>query len=380
MQLSFASVFLSVALASTVSAGPVFGRQDNQKSMGPAEGSSVGAAYFITNEATGNFIVAADIGADGKLSLRTATGTGGLGAHGLPANGPDPLFTQGAVKASSSGNIVASVNAGSNTLSMLGRPVGSGGEFPVSLAINKAGNSLCALNGDFCFKIDKKLGLMPIPNTTRSLKLNQTTPATGPAGSASHVVFTEDNTQLVASVKGVPPQPGFLAVWDVASDGSLSTDFQSRLMLVGFDIFDFGNLNTAGSASNGTRSSAVGIDGQSATCWSSFSPKTGNFYLTDIGTSIVTEVNVDENLRGTIVKQYNQGNESATIDNDIASVGKNDFMYVLAANATAINVLSLNGPGEAESIQKVDIAAPAKVAGLTISASNLQGMTTFIKK
>lgn len=163
---------------------------------------------------------------------------------------------------------------------------------------------------------------MPIANTNRSLKLNQTTPATGPAGSVSHVVFTEDNTQLVASVKGVPPQPGFLAVWDVAADGSLSQDFQAiapaqggllpfsmtvipgkNAILatdagLGFDIFDFN-----GAGNNGTdRSSTVPIDGQAATCWSSFSQKTGNFYLTDIGTSQVTEINIDDNLKGTIVK------------------------------------------------------------------------------
>lgn len=59
------------------------------------------------------------------------------------------------------------------------------------------------------------------------LNLNQTTPATGPAGSVSHIVFSEDNKQLIASVKGVPPTPGFLAVWDVADDGSLSESFAS---------------------------------------------------------------------------------------------------------------------------------------------------------
>jgi hypothetical protein len=32
-------------------------------------------------------------------------------------------------------------------LEMIGKPVGSGGEFPVSLAINKAGNSVCTVNG-----------------------------------------------------------------------------------------------------------------------------------------------------------------------------------------------------------------------------------------
>lgn len=150
------------------------------------------------------------------------------------------------------------------------------------------------------------------------MNLNQSTPANGPAGTASHIIFSEDNTQLFVSVKGIPPTPGFLAVWDVASDGSLSEDFNSvapaeggllpfsmtliegtNALLatdagVGFDIFDF--------SSGSNDSSVVPIEGQSATCWSSFSNQTGNFYLTDIGTSIVTEVNVDQNLKGSIVQ------------------------------------------------------------------------------
>jgi len=383
-------------------------------------GNAVGAAYFITNEPSGNFVVAASVGPDGKLTLRQATSSDGIGSHGQPGTGPDPLFTQGAVKASAAGNIVATVNAGSNTISvfnidptnptnleMIGDPIGSGGEFPVSLAINKAGNMVCALNGGAingvaCFSVDKTKGLSSVANTVRSLNLNQTTPATGPAGSASHVIFSEDGTKLIASVKGVPPTPGILAVWDVAADGSLSQDFQAvqpatggllpfsmtvipgkNAVLatdagLGVDVFDFNSPPVSGVAAG--KSSTLPIAGQAATCWSSFSSKTGNFYVTDVGTAEVTEINVDENLKPTIVKQYPQGNGTATIDNDIATVGNKDFMYVLAANATQVKVLSLNAPGQAAALQTVDIAGPAKAAGLTINAANLQGMTSFIKK
>jgi hypothetical protein len=428
MKLTISSVLLSVLLASTVSAAPLQARNQRQKqkmTMGGAASqaaakSAVGAAYFISNEGAGNFVVAAAIGSDGKLTLRQATSSEGLGSHGAPGTGPDPLFTQGAVKASAAGNIVATVNAGSNTLSvfaidpqnptnleMIGKPVGSGGEFPVSLAINKAGNKVCtvnggAINGVACFAVDKTKGLTPIANTVRSLKLNQTTPANGPAGSVSHVIFNEDNTQLIASVKGIPPTPGIFAVWDIAADGSLSQDFKAiqpaKGGLLPFSMTVIGGKNAilatdaglgvdiidlSADAANGVaagKSSGLAIDGQGATCWSSFSPKTGNFYVTDIGTSQVTEINVDANLKPTIVTQYAQGNGTATIDNDVATVGQNDFMYVLAANATQVKVLSLNAPGKATALQTVDIAGPAKAAGLTINAANLQGMTTFIKK
>jgi len=430
MKLTISSVLLSVLLASSaVSAAPLRprtskGQNKSKMMMAPpnnaAATSAVGAAYFITNEPTGNFVVAASVGADGQLTLQQATSSEGLGSHGGPGfTDPDALFSQGAVKASAAGQIVATVNSGSNTLSvfsidptnptnleMIGKPVGSGGEFPMSLAINKAGNTVCAVNGGAvngvaCYSVDKTKGLTPIANTVRSLNLNQTTPATGPAGSVSHVIFNEDNTQLIASVKGVPPTPGILAVWDIAADGSLSADFNAvqpatggllpfSMTIIpgknailatdaglGVDIFDFSAGATNGTA--GGKSSTVPITGQGATCWSSFSQQTGNFYVTDIGTAQVTEINVDANLKGSIVTQYAQGNGTATIDNDIATVNKNDFMYVLAANATAVKVLTLNAPGKATALQTVDIAGPAKAAGLTVSASNLQGMTTFIK-
>jgi len=428
MKLSISTVFLSMLVASSIAA-PLNARHNKgnkgKKMMSNASkaalSSAVGAAYFLTNEAAGNFVVAASIGNDGKLTLRQATSSDGSGAHGLGGDGPDPLFTQGAVKASSAGGVLATVNAGSNTLTvfaidaqnptnlvMIGKPIGSGGEFPTSLAFNKAGNRVCALNGGSingvaCFAVDKAKGTVaPIANTVRSLKLNQTTPATGPAGTASHVVFSEDGSKLVASVKGVPPTPGFFAVWDVAQDGSLSADFEASQPTtggllpfsmtvipgknailatdagLGVDIFDMSAPPQQGIAAG--KSTTLKIDGQGATCWSSFSPKTGNFYVTDIGTSLVSEIALDDNLKPTLVKQYPQGDGVATIDNDIVSVGNNDFMFVLAPNATQVKVLSLNAPGKAAALQTLDIAGPAKAAGLTINAGNLQGMTTFLKK
>jgi hypothetical protein len=272
-----------------------------------------------------------------------AVSTRGVGSHDkVAADGPDPLFSQGSIKASASGKMLAAVNPGSNTVSlfsidaqqpariqMLGQPMSSGGEFPMSVAFNKAGDKMCVLNGGQvngvkCFTVDAKKGLLGISDSVRSLELNQTTPATGPAGSASHILFNEDGSQLVASVKGVPPTPGFIAVWDVAKDGSLSKAFKAvpppkggalpfgmnfipgkNALLAtdpasGFDIIDLsGQVNSTVAAAAST---AVNVTGQVAVCWTSHSKKTGNFYLTDIGTSMVTEVSVDDNLKPTIVK------------------------------------------------------------------------------
>jgi hypothetical protein len=428
MFFSTSYLLLAIAFATGASAAPAAASRFGSSGSSSAV---VGAAYFITNEPSGNQILAMNIASNGKLSNVKSTSAGGRGSHGITSpNGPDGLFSQGAVKVNAEAEMLVTINPGSNTISMfsinannpseltmVGNPVSSEGEFPMSIAINSNATMVCVLNGGAvngvnCYSPDKTQGLIAMPNTLRSLSLNQTTPATGPAGTASHIVFSEDGTKLFASVKGIPPTPGFIAAWDIASDGSLSAEpvksepstggllpFSMTVIPgtnailatdagVGFDIFNFGgNINGTNAASiNGTQnalsatSSVVAINGQKATCWSSFSPKSGNFYLTDIGTSTITEVNVDKNLKGTIVKQYPQIAGSATIDNDIATIGNNNFLYVLAPNATTVNVLSVNAPGKATSVQNFNFASAAKAARITIDKNNLQGMTTFIRK
>ncbi|KAJ8456470.1 hypothetical protein ONZ51_g12108 [Trametes cubensis] len=395
MQLSFAALASILAASSLVSAVPLQ-RRGTKMMTSKTRFNAAGAVYFITNEPSENMIIAASINSDGTLSLDRAVSTGGHGAHGITDPlGPDALFSQGAIKASAKGQVLATVNPGSNTVSLfsidpntptniqpLGDPISSEGEFPMSLAFNSDGSRLCVLNGGtvngvICYNVDKKTGLSAMSNTLRSLGLNQTTPATGPPWNCQPPRLQRGRQAAARLRQGCPAEPrlsrppsgGLLPFSMTVVPGKnavLSTDPG-----IGFDVFDL---------SGGNSSSAVAIDGQSATCWSSFSTKTGNFYLTDIGTSIVTEVNIDDNLKASIVKQYPQTNGSSTIDNDIATVNGKDFMYVLAPGTQSVEVLSLDAPGNAQHVQSLQISGPAKASGVTISTNNLQGMTSFIRQ
>lgn len=286
-------------------------------------------------------------------------------------------------------------------LKMVGGPVSSGGEFPASVAFSAAKNMACVVNGGEingvqCFKPDEKLGLIAMPNTNRSLKLPQTTPPTGPQGTVSDILFSEDSKTLLVSVKGIPPTPGFVASWDVADDGSLSADFTAsppaeggllpfsmsiipgkNAVLatdagIGFSTFDLSTIGANGTA----KSQVFPIDGQGATCWSSFSQKTTSFFLTDVRTDIVTEVAIADDLSGKIIKQYPLTPGSATIDNAIATLPANDFLYVLAANATSIDVLALNGQGQAANLQTLNFG---NQKGVNVSPNRLQGMAVYVK-
>ncbi|GJJ10502.1 hypothetical protein Clacol_004728 [Clathrus columnatus] len=366
----------------------------------------------MTNEPSGNFIIGSEIGSDGTLSFGNAIWAGGQGSHGN-STGPDALFSQGSIKVS--GQHLFALNAGSNTvtmfsitpsdptrLKMIGQPTGTGGDFPMSLTVSGQTGQVCVLNGGTfngvnCFKQDSKLGLVQMNNTQRSLSLDLTTPPSGPANSISHVLFSEDGSQLLASVKGTPTAPGFVASWDVdPQTGALSSDFiksqpgtggglpfgmavipgKNAVLATdpasGFDVFDYNNLTSAGAPSI-----INAVAGQKAVCWAAFSNQTGNFYLTDIGTGMVTEVNVDNNLQSSIVKQYPQGNGSSTIDDEVATINGQDFLYVLAAGNKAVMVMSLKGPGDAVPLQQFNVANEVTNHGVTIDSDNMQGLAVF---
>ncbi|KAF7354651.1 hypothetical protein MSAN_01378700 [Mycena sanguinolenta] len=387
-----ALLLLLSALSSTVMASS---EPTARMSMAPTGFNfdvAVGAAYFMTNEPTGNYLVSSAIGLDGKLTLYEAVYTGGVGSHGLPPPfGLDALFSQGSVGVSTKKRFVANVNAGSNSVSVfaidplnpaqlwpIGKPVSSGGEFPNSLVINNAGTRVCVLNagkvnGVSCYKFDHT-GLTPIKNSIRSLGLNQTTPATGPPNTPSQIIFSQDETQLIVSVKA-----GYLAVWDINSDGSLSTTYNTVsggvLPLLAQPHSREERPGCLGPWPVGGVS--VPIPNQGASCWSVYSAESGNFYIIDVGISVITEVAVTNSLNSSIVKQYNVVPDGP-IDSSVATLGKKDFIYSLAANVTGLSVYSVNGPGEATVYQRLDVAGPAKAAGLPINRTNVQGMATFI--
>jgi len=429
---NFAGLVAFVSLAIAVSGVPLEIRQnlqvqniqlknvalkDVQKNI-----NEKGAVYFITNEDTGNFVVAMNINpANGQLKLARAISTGGQGNHGQ-AKGPDALFSQGAVKASVTGQFLVAVNSGSNTLSMfsidpknpttlklVGGPTSSEGEFPVSVAINKAGTVVCALNGGQvnnvqCFDVDKKKGLRSKKNTRRSLKLVLDTSPTGPANTVSHVIFSDDEKTLLASIKGDGKQkPGFIASWDI-NNGQLSKDFKKIAVpdkgnlpfgmaaipgknaviatdaALGFNVLDFGNTGNGNNLKFAGKSSSNAVNNQKAVCWVARSKKTGNFMMSDIGTSMITEVNIDDNLKAKVVKQFPLDANSSLLDLDTAQFQKTntEFLYVLAAGKNSVDVLQINGSGDSKKIQTLDIAAPAKKAGLKINPDNMMGMTAAV--
>ena len=146
-------------------------------------------------------------------------------------------------------------------------------------------------------------------------------------GSANQVIFSEDNNLLIVAIKGnmATNQTGYLAVWDVYQNNSLSEYFnqvaappggsflysltliagQNAILAsdvaVSYNIF----TNMAGSwnisSSVDIRSVAIEVPNQQTTCSFTYSPKTGNYHLSDAAENRIVEVSVDANLTSAIV-------------------------------------------------------------------------------
>ncbi|KAF8903685.1 hypothetical protein CPB84DRAFT_1773887 [Gymnopilus junonius] len=388
-------VFTALALASTASTSfAPFGSRN----------SPAGAVYIMTNDPSGNKVLSVSIASDGTVGTTvTASSTEGRGLH-AKIDGADALLSQGSVAVNSKARLLAAVNAGSNTVSLfsinpedptrltlLGRPIPSGGDFPQSVAFNSKGTDVCVLNGGKvngvnCFVTHPIFGLFPKANNIRLLNRNQTTPPT-----------------VIAAVKGIPPIPGFIATWTIGFDGLLSSQYikstpaeggalpfsltpipGTNAILatdpaLGFEIFNFASNNNRNSQLVAASSTVTTVPGQAAICWSTYSPKSGNFYLIDAALDIVTEIHIDKNLKSSLVKQYQLATGATILDSEVATVKHDDFLYVLGAKSASIYVLSVTTPGKGKSIQTFSFASAAEKAGATFTNINLQGLATYVK-
>ncbi|VDB84797.1 unnamed protein product [Peniophora sp. CBMAI 1063] len=417
--------FSTTLAAVSAVAAPMFASAAPLRRQTPTLAASFqsGAVYFMTNEPSGNNVISATIGNNGQLTIASTFSASGNGAHGqtVAPEGPDAMFSQGSIVVNPTANLLATANAGSNTVSLfsingqtpsdltaVGPPMSSGGEFPMSVAFSSDGTALCALNagamdGVQCYNVSSTTGLSIMPNTRRFLGMNQTTPPMGPLGTASQVIFSQDDATVYAAVKGNPDTnvTGYIAAWNM-TDAGLSDQF-TRIELpegavapfsltpipnanaffaadagIGADVFDFSQGPEAATASPNTQSFA--IPNQGAVCWSAYSPATGSYYVSDLLTSTVTELALNPtNMTPSILNSYPISPGVATLDLEVASLGDQDYLYVLMPNATAVEVLRLDQPGNATSLQQMDIAGPASQLGLTVTANYLVGMASYVK-
>ncbi|KAI9143611.1 hypothetical protein BKA69DRAFT_1060433 [Paraphysoderma sedebokerense] len=372
-------------------------RPNNSRAAKVAKGfKRAKAVYFQSNNPSGNAIMAFEINEDGSLDAKkmTSTPTNGNGGVGIDAKkgGPvaiDPLFSQGAITRGDGGNHLFAVNAGTNTLSMfninpknpteltlVGNPVSTLGEFPVSVAYSDGLKIACVLNGGAadgvaCYSVDAQKGLQTLDREARKLNIGQSTPPKGPTGTASHIFFNPGASRVFVTIKGDPMsgKEGFLGSFEVdrttktVKNDLVRSSPNGTAVLFGSLFVDDSTL-VATDASFGAATlqisndgqaavkSASRIDGQRATCWVAVSRERKTAFVTDIARNRIVEID-PFSADGAIVQTLDitQGGIGGLID--IAVGG--DFLYSFAPNQTSIVVADISG-GRGKSVEKQPLA------------------------
>jgi 6-phosphogluconolactonase (cycloisomerase 2 family) len=233
----------------------------------------VGAVYVLSNQPTGNAVIAFDRAADGTLAPNgsyptTGTGTGaGLGSQGAVAIDKNESHLY-AVDAGS--NSVTSFRIKARGLERVGT-VPSGGVLPTSLTVH--GNRLYVLNaggtGNIAGFTSSRGRLTAIAGSTHALSSDTTSPA--------QVSFTPDGSRLVVTEKAT----SLIDVFGLTKQGipsSLKTVPSAGVTPFGFDFDNRGHLLVSEAAASTASSYAVTRAGlrtisaavpntEAAACW-----------------------------------------------------------------------------------------------------------------
>jgi 6-phosphogluconolactonase len=337
--------------------------------------SAVGAAYSISNAASGNELVVYSRSATGALTPAGSVSAGGLGTGG-------GLASQGAVTLTGDGRTVLAVNPGSNSVAAFAIEPGgpqlvntapSGGIRPVSVAVHKS--LVYVLNKDNVapatvsgFTLGKD-GLTPIAGSTRTLHAGATDAAQvrfSPSGNV--LVVTGRSSQAIDTFRvGADGLPSDLKSYGVAPG---ATPF-------GFDFDNKGHLlvSLAGvGGSSGAASYALGEDGsispitapletgQRAACWLVAS-KDGRFaFVANAASSSVSTFAVSPAGELTFER-------AVTIDGmtalDLALSENGRYLYVLAAGTHGIVTFHVGADG---TLTHTDTqgSVPAAAAGIAV--------------
>jgi 6-phosphogluconolactonase len=315
----------------------------------------VGAAYTISNAASGNALVVYDRAEDGSLTAAGSVPAGGLGTGG-------GLASQGAVTLTDHGNTVLAVNPGSNSVAAFAvrhdgpellSTAPSGGIRPVSVAahkglvyvLNKDNAALATVSG---FTLDKH-GLTPIAGSTRFLHAGAT--------DAAQVRFSRDGKVLVVTGRSTNRIDTFL----VGKDGTLSDlktfDVAPGGTPFGFDFDRHGHLlvSLAGvGGSSGAASYDLAQDGsistitqpidtgQRAACWLVASKDGRYAFVANAASSSVSTFAVSPAGELTFLR-------AAAIDGmtalDLAQSHDGKYLYVLAAGTHGIVTFAIGDDG-----------------------------------
>jgi 6-phosphogluconolactonase (cycloisomerase 2 family) len=344
-------------------------------------GGARDAVFVQTDNTAGNQVLAYHRAADGRLSPAGAYRTGGLGGQ-LAGSVVDHLASQGSLSYDPEHALLYAVNAGSNTISVfavagdrlsLRQVIGSGGEFPVSVAVH--GDLVYALNAENGGSVQgyRVLGdhLAPIPGSSRALGLN---PAATPqyTNTPGQVTFSPDGRQLIVTTKANGNDIdvfGLTAHGDPAGSPTVNSEPGAVPFAVTFDSAGHLVVSEAGPSmlatftlhGNGavTPISAV-PDGQSAQCW--VTRDRDVLFASNAGSASVSTYS--DASGGHLALLGATSTDPGTVDSAASPGGR--YLYVQTGGNGVVDEFAVTGSGTLAEIGSVTV--PGAVGGEGIVA------------
>jgi hypothetical protein len=348
---------------------------------GPALADSAhgGAPVFVATDGTdGNAVVAYD----SDLHQQGTYPTGGKGGV-LNGSVADHVASQGALTLDRAHNLLYTVNAGSDTLTVFGvqgdhlsrrQVISTGGAFPVS--VTSHGNTVYVLNARDGGSVQGylRLGsrLVKVASWHRRLNLPITADASEFTHTPGQVTFTPDGRHLIVTTKastnaievfGVDPLGGLSATpATTVVDGAVpfAVDFDSAGRLV---VAEAGPnaVATFTLGHNGTLTQVSSVaTGQAATCW--IVGTDGVFYASNAGSGSVTAV---DDTHGALTAQGNTATAAGSVDAAISSDGHR--LYVRGGAAGTLVSFTIGHGGKLTPAASVTVPAGAGADGIAAS-------------
>jgi DNA-binding beta-propeller fold protein YncE len=339
------------------------------------------AVFVQTDNTKGNQIVVYDREAGGTLTQAGVYNTGGLGGA-LEGSVVDHLASQGSLAYDAEHGLLYAVNAGSNTISVfavigdrlaLRQTIGSGGTFPVSIAVHDG--IVYALNGLAGGSVQgftvASGNLVAIPGSNRALGLD---PSEAPqfTHSPGTIVFSPDGSQLIVTTKASGNDIdvfGVLAGGDISAAPVVNPEPGTVPFAIVFD--KHGNLVLAESAgslasfqlgSNGVVSQLDAVEsGQIATCW--VVQARGHFYTSNPGSASLSTF--DSSASGALLTLLGDTpTDGGTVDATAAPDGR--FIYAQTGAEGIVDEFAVGAQGALSEIGKVTV--PGAIGGEGIVA------------
>jgi 6-phosphogluconolactonase len=348
--------------------------------------SAPAGVYTLANQVAGNQVSSFLRGENGNLTRDNEYSTGGAGT----AAG---LGSQGAIAWDKKTQRFFAVNAGDNTISMLGldndgvltklASVASGGTKPISIAVqgdavyvlNYGNINNAMVNGNITgFEVAGDT-LTAIPASTQALS------GTGDVH-PTDIVFTPDGKFLVVAERFGPTVQhlGKLDVYAVANDvaaaGTFVASAGNEPFAIDFSpegymlVAEVGNEMANGSSVSSYSISSTGAltpvtsalpTLQGAACWI---VSAGGFaYIANTATSTITGVNVSTSGVLTLHDANGLTVASGTTPIDLAVSPERGYLYSLANGTHTINIYSINSDGSLTTMPALS-GMPAGASGL----------------